>query len=176
VPRSLAESASIKPPRMTITNVASGDFIEAQVNPPEFEESQEANFNRQTVPGLSHQVMQFTNTNNYKLELELEYLLEKVSDMTSGYKARNFLFSCLHPRKGSTVTSGGPPRVLFVWPQMVSLTCFLTKVTIKHDRFNKQAKSYHFKAKISLEEVRDVRLLSEDVMSGGMQRSGSGGK
>lgn len=168
-----ASSATVKPPRMTITNTVTGAFVEAPVNPPEFEESLEVAFQRQTVPGLSHQVMQFTNTGNYKVELELEFLAESPKLLEAAQKARSFLFSCCYPKKATDVPSGAPPRLLFLWPGMVSITCFLTKITIKHDRFNRQAQSYHFKAKLSLEEVRDVRLLSEEVAQIGTQRSGT---
>ena len=44
---------------MSIANVSSGASIDAQFNPTEFEEALEVNWARQTVPGLSHQPLQF---------------------------------------------------------------------------------------------------------------------
>jgi hypothetical protein len=49
------ETAGQTPARMSIANVSSGDSIDAQFNPTEFEEALEVNWARQTVPGLSHQ-------------------------------------------------------------------------------------------------------------------------
>ena len=66
------EVASQRPARMSIANTATGDVVEAQFNPAEFEEALEVNWARQTVPGLSHQPLQFVNTGNVKFTLELE--------------------------------------------------------------------------------------------------------
>ena len=53
------EVAAQTPARMSIANVSSGESIEAQFNPTELEEALEVNWARQTVPGLSHQPLQF---------------------------------------------------------------------------------------------------------------------
>jgi len=72
------------------------------------------------------------------------------------------------------VVGGGPPRALFVWPGVISLTCVLTALSFKYDRFNLEGTPVQFTAKVTLEETRDVRLLSEEVLADGSQRSGTG--
>ncbi len=169
--------AGQRPARMSIANVSSGDSIEAQFNPTEFEEALEVNWARQTVPGLSHQPLQFVNTGNTKFTLELNFeAQDPVTSLDQIHLARRFLQSLCYPRRGAEdVIGGGPPRALFVWPNVVSLTCVVTSLSFKYGRFNLEGTPIQFAAKVTLEEVRDVRLLSEDVLADGTQRSGVGG-
>lgn len=168
------EIASQRPSRMSIANMASGDSIEAQFNPTEFEETLEVNWARLTVPGLSHQPLQFINTGNAKFSLEL-YFDAASTKFDTFALARRFLQSLCYPKRGAQdVIGGGPPRALFVWPDVISLSCVLTSLSFKHARFNAQGVPIQYSAKVSLEEIRDMRLLSEDVLNSGTQRSGSG--
>jgi hypothetical protein len=168
------EVASQRPTRMSIANTATGDVVEAQFNPAEFEEALEVNWARQTVPGLSHQPLQFVNTGNVKVTLELNFdMLDLTAEPDQIRFARRFLQSLCYPRRGAEdVIGGGPPRTLFVWPNVVSLTCVVTGLSFKYGRFNLEGAPIQFTAKVTLEEIRDVRLLSEDVLADGSQRSG----
>ena len=170
------EVASQRPARMSIANTATGDVVDAQFNPAEFEEALEVNWARQTVPGLSHQPLQFVNTGNVKFTLELHFEVHDPSgDIDQIHVARRFLQSLCYPRRGAEdVIGGGPPRALFIWPNVVSLTCVVTGLSFKYGRFNLEGTPIQFTAKVTLEEIRDVRLPSEDVLAGGSQRSGSG--
>jgi hypothetical protein len=170
------EVAGRAPARMSIANVSTGDSVEAQFNPTEFEEALEVNWARQTVPGLSHQPMQYVNTGNKKFTLELNFeAQDSTTDLAQIHHARRFLESLCYARRGAAdVASGGPPRALFVWPNIVSLTCVITSLSFKHSRFNVAGTPVQFTAKLGLEEIRDVRLFSEDVLANGTQRSGVG--
>ena len=125
------EVAGRAPARMSIANVSTGESVDAQFNPTEFEEALEVNWARQTVPGLSHQPMQFVNTGNTKFTLELNFeAQDPTTDLEQILHARRFLLSLCYPRRGATtVAGGGPPRALFVWPTIVSLTCAITALT-----------------------------------------------
>ena len=163
------------PARMSIANVSTGDSIEAQFNPTEFEEAIEVNWARQTVPGLSHQPLQFVHTGNTKFTLELNFeAQDPTTSLDEIHYSRRFLQSLCVPRRGAEdVEGGGPPRALFVWPSVISLTCVVTALSFKYGRFNLDGTPIQFTAKVTLEEVRDVRLISEDVLADGTQRSGS---
>src|SRR5262249_19434655 len=130
--------AAQTPARMSIANVSTGDSVEAQFNPADFEEALEVNWARQTVPGLSHQPLQFVNTGNVKFTLELTVdAREPAADLDQLLRGRRFLQSLCYPRRGAAdVAGGGPPRALFVWPTIVSLTCVITSLTFKYSRFN----------------------------------------
>jgi hypothetical protein len=169
------EAAGQRPARMSIANVATGESVEAQFNPTEFEEAIEVNWARQTVPGLSHQPLQFVNTGNVRFTLDLNF---DAQDATTTIEdvlfARRFLQSLCYPRRGAEdVAGGGPPRALFVWPKVIALTCVLTGISLKYGRFALDGTPTQFSAKVTLEEIRDVRLLSEDVLADGTQRSGA---
>jgi hypothetical protein len=169
------EVAGQRPARMSIANVATGDSVEAQFNPTEFEEAIEVNWARQTVPGLSHQPLQFVNTGNARFTLDLNF---EVQDATTTIEdilfARRFLQSLCYPRRGAEdVAGGGPPRALFVWPNVIALTCVLTGLSFKYGRFALDGTPIQFTAKVTLEEITDVRLLSEDVLADGTRRSGA---
>jgi hypothetical protein len=167
--------AAQTPARMSIANVSSGESIEAQFNPTELEEALEVNWARLTVPGLSHQPLQFVNTGNLKFALELQFEALGPADSDRILRAKRFLQSLCYPRRGAAnVVGGGPPRVLFVWPTFVSLTCVIASLSFKYSRFNLAGTPIHFTAKLALEEIRDVRLLSEEVLANGTQRSGAG--
>jgi hypothetical protein len=170
------EVAAQTPTRMSIANVSSGESIEAQFNPTELEEALEVNWARLTVPGLSHQPLQFVNTGNTKFTLELQFEAQNATtDVERNLRARRFLQSLCYPRRGAAnVAGGGPPRVLFVWPTFVSLTCVIASLSFKYSRFNLAGTPIHFTAKVALEEIRDVRLLSEEVLANGTQRSSTG--
>jgi hypothetical protein len=166
------EVAGQRPARMSIANVATGDSVEAQFNPTEFEEAIEVNWARQTVPGLS---LQFVNTGNARFTLDLNF---EVQDATTTIEdilfARRFLQSLCYPRRGAEdVAGGGPPRALFVWPNVIALTCVLTGLSFKYGRFALDGTPIQFTAKVTLEEITDVRLLSEDVLADGTRRSGA---
>jgi hypothetical protein len=192
------ESAVRRPARMYITNISSGETVHAQFNPTEFQEALEVNWARQTVPGLSHQPLQFVHTSNSKFTIDLYFnaqdgTSESGTSQATGpdfvtklapigglaqrlnqiHDTRRFLQSLCYPRRGAaTVFAGGPPRVLFVWPQVVSLQCILTGLSFRYTRFNIDGTPVEFTASVSLEEIRDVRLLSEEVRQNGTQRSG----
>ncbi|HET9621803.1 MAG TPA: peptidoglycan-binding protein [Kofleriaceae bacterium] len=159
---------------MSIANLASGDSIDAQFNPSELEEALEVDWTRHTVPGLSHQPLQYVQTHNTKFTVELYFeAQDPTTDLDQILRARRFLQSLCYPRRGAQdVLDGGPPRVLFLWPTVVSLTCVVASLGFKYSRFNLEGTPVQFTAKLSLEEIRDVRLVSEDVLATGTQRSG----
>lgn len=167
------ESLARSPARMAIANVATGDSITAQFNPTELEQALEVTWARATVPGLSHQPLQFVNTGNTKLTLTLTFdALEPSADVDQLGRAQRFLLSLCYPRRGAQdIASGAPPRVLFVWPNTVSLTCVLTALSFTFTRFRSDGAPIQFSARVGLEEIRDVRLTSEDVLANGSLRA-----
>ena len=168
-----ASSVAATPLRMSIVNLVTDEQIEAQYNPTEFDETVGAAFARQAVQGLSHQVMQFSNTENYKCNFTLFFSSVSGGPFTQKAieRTRRFLMSMCYPRRtAGTVRSGGAPRALFVWPNLISLTCFVTSVKFNHRRFNLLGKSVDYSAAVTLEEVRDALITSEDVFQVGTER------
>jgi len=159
------------PTRMSLTNVATAETIYVAHNPEILDEEVQVSWNRLTVPGLSHQVLQYNNTNN--LLLPAEFWWNGSAQMAAGNLRRDrlFLFSLCYPQgEVDSIEGSGPPRVLFVWPQMISCTCVVSGVKFTHTQFNYQGRSYIAKASVNFEEIRDFRLLSADVRANTQQR------
>lgn len=159
--------------RMCITNLSTGLTFEAQFNPTEFSENIEVNYSRHTVPGLSHQVMQYVNTNNETFEMELFFVADTREQAIRNLANRRLLSSYCYPkRQQDALIGGGPPRLLFVYPTFISLTCVMVSVSFTYQRFSPSGIPIQFTAGITLEEMRNVRLLSEDVTNQGTLRAG----
>lgn len=168
-----------RPDRMTITNLKTGATVEMQYNPTEVEESLDVTYAKQTVPGLSHKITQYTNTENLALKFDLAFdglANPKQFDSFSAVQARLFLMSMCYPSRGATtVRTGAPARALFVWPNLYTLTTVITKLGIKFTRFALDGMPTAFAASMNIEEIRDVRLTAEDILASGTQRGDSGG-
>ncbi len=169
--------------------------IEAQFNPTDFTESLVVNYSRQKVPGLSHEVLQYVNTSNLSFNLELFFDARKAvrssveGTVTGGaapgapktgpsedevnriLEARRFLHSVAYPRRvPQLVVGGGPPRLLFLWPGIIALTTVLTSLSIALEQFAPSGHPIQFRATVTLEEIRDFRLLTDDVFELGTIR------
>ena len=155
-------------PRATLTNTRTGVTRKFQFNPTEFSEAIGAEFARQTVPGLSHQVMQFIHTRNREVTVELFYDNANFPSGTKGTNpilpTRRWLRSLCHPRRGGGRVTGGSPRVLFTWPGFMAFTAFIIDLGFVYTMFNQLGEPTQMKVNLTLEEVRDqVRLMEEVV-------------
>ena len=166
---SLAGDAAARPPRVSLTNLQSGETAAMPFTPTELVEEFTVKWVRQAVLGMSHETLQYTGTSNYRLPgLEFFFRGTTEREVDAIHHGRLFLMSLGYAPEGG----GAPPRILFFWPQVVSMTCVLTELRITHSKFNVQGRTTIFKARFSLEEARNVRLTSETVRTQGTQRSG----
>lgn len=164
------------PRKMSLADISNGDFIEAQYNPVKLKRKIQVVWNKLKVLGHSHEPLQYSNTSNVSFAFDLAFScwddraspvqMAKIID-----NAQRFLQSlCYSKRGGQDIVSGAPPRVLFVWPKLVSLTARIEEIEIEDTDFNVEGASIRFTASIKLEEIRDARLFSEDVRATGMRR------
>ena len=63
-------------PRCLLVNVNTGETMECLFNPTQISEKLQVNWNRLSVPGLSHQVLQFQSTGNRQLS-GVEFYLDR---------------------------------------------------------------------------------------------------
>lgn len=163
-----------KPLRMSIRDLNTTEVQEVQFNPTDLEEAISVEWARLKVPGLSHEILQYDHTGNLKIgpivltfdALGEGWSVDRLDDM------RRFFHSVCYSKKGAqSVREGEATRVLLFWPNFMSLTCVLTSLKIKHTRFNVQSRPTYYTATVALEEIRDVRLFSEDVRTSGTVRS-----
>jgi len=166
---SLADSLDHTPEHMTVVNLASGDELEAQFNPTELEESIGAEYASLTIVGLSHKLLQFIASNNDTFKFTMMFSSANGGPVGQRgiERARRFLRSLVKPRStAGTIKTAGAPRALFVWPNLLSVTCVLKTATFKHSRFNFNGASVFYSAECVLEEIRDTLITSEDVFKG----------
>ena len=164
-----------RPPRGILGNLDSGVDLEFQYNPDELEETVEVHFNKAAPQGLSHEVLQFKNTSNHVVKFDLTFDGLTSDGSYDTLAARRFLLASVVPRAGSgNVASASTPTMHFFWPgEMFSLTCVVTKLQIKHKRFDGDSlATTHLVASVTVEEKRSERMTSEDVAKiGTMRRS-----
>lgn len=166
-------SLAQKPERMYFQDLRTLEILTAQYNPTELEEALGVEWARLSPPGFSHKHLQYVGTENltYTFDLIFDAAVEGTS-LTDILRARRFLMSLCYARRGAqNVREGQAPRFLFVWPTLVSLTAVISgALTFKHETFNVRGTPTRFSVKMKLEEIRDVRLYSEDVRDEGTER------
>lgn len=161
-----SESIDFGPPRryVTLTNMADDRTLSLWYFPPKLEESVEVGYDRLQVPGLSHQPQQFKNTGNLSYQLEMYFRANDAVQSRQLLQVRKFLHYICYPRQGANdVVTGAPARVMFVWPNLVTIQAIVTSLKCTISRISRTAGAVEMTAVLQLEEVRDGRLLAEDV-------------
>src|SRR5512138_2123678 len=131
------EQSIQRPPRCVLVNVSTAESMECLFNPTQLSEKFQVNWNRLVVPGLSHQVLQFQSTSNVQLT-GVEFYLDRFFAAANGSDAvlgnfRTFLRELTVPvAGGSTVAATAPPRVLVIWPQVLTIECVVNSVEFQY--------------------------------------------
>lgn len=170
---SFSGDAGARPPQISFTALRTGETYYMPYVPETFSEKVEAKYSSQTILGMSHENDQFSNTTNHSFEkLSFYFKGEREEDVTRIHEGRKFLLSLCYPSAGAgSVRDGGPSRVLFIWPFMVTMTCKVESVMISHEKFNRLGLTTQFRAEIELSEIRDQRLTAEEVRENGTLRA-----
>ena len=160
------EQAVAKPPRCFLVNVTTAESVDCLFNPTQLAEKVQVNWNRLQVPGLSHQVLQFQGTGNRQFSA-VEFYLDKVFAAeqpgdTDIMEFRRFLRSLTVPPEGTEgVPATAPPRVLFIWPGVLSVETVLTDVEFQYRQFGSDGAVLVYAATCTFEEILDARVTSE---------------
>lgn len=160
--------ATARPPRCILVNVASGESIECLFNPTQLSEKLQVNWNRLAVPGLSHQVLQFQSTTNRQLSgvefyLDRFFAAEQSTDMNI-LDFRAFLRALTVPPEGTAgVVTTAPPRVLFIWPDVVTAECVVASVEFQYKQLAVDGSVLVYSASVTFEEILDTRVTSEEL-------------
>lgn len=157
---------------MYLQDLKTLEIMEAQFNPAKLDEVIAIAWNDLVIPGLSHARKQYSHTKNHAISFELIFDSLAAGNVIDLDDARKFLISICYSKKGAqNVQDGEATRVLFVWPNLFSLTCVVTNLKMSHTAFNLQGRPIYTTATLALEEIRDARLFSEDVRNDGTQRT-----
>lgn len=172
----MEDIVGVRHAKMSLVNMATGEELEAMFNPEEFEETLGPKWVKQSSPGASFERLHYSGSenNSYNLDLYFDAHNEERGGMPRIVEARKFLQSACVSRRATSITHAAPPTLLFVWPTFISLKCVVSgKMKFKYRRFNRAGTPTMFVVTVPLEEIRDVRLYSEDVLLSGTIRSGS---
>jgi hypothetical protein len=161
------EVAGIRAPRCFLINVETAESIDCLFNPAQISEKVQVNWNRVTVPGLSHQLLQFQSTGNRQLagvEFYLDrFFAKEQSDSAEVLDFRGFLRALTVPPRGAQgVPATAPPRTLFVWPSVLSIETVLTDLEFQYKQFAADATVLVYTATVTFEEILDARVTSEE--------------
>jgi len=169
-------SAVAVPERMHLVDLSTGEDLEVFFNPEQIKEKIQVVYNRLTVPGMSHQPLQYSNTANDTLDFDLYCRGNTEGERVLIEDFRSFLMSLCYPKgNAGTIDDGAPPRVLFVWPLVWTFTCVVGSLDFSYTQFALGGRISRYTCGVQLEEIRDVRLTSDDVRRHGTRRSASGG-
>ncbi|WP_426749899.1 peptidoglycan-binding protein [Myxococcus sp. Y35] len=161
-------SAFPRSPRCVLVNVLTGEAMECLFNPTQLTEKLQVNWNRLAVPGLSHQVLQFQGTSNRQLagvEFYLDAFFATQQADTSNIMAfRAFLRALTVPPAGTEgVLATAPPRVLVLWPGVLTVECVVASVEFQYRQLAVDGRVLVYTATVTFEEVLDTRVTSEQL-------------
>lgn len=158
-------SVAIRPPRCVLVNVATAESMECLFNPTQLTEKLQVNWNRLVVPGLSHQVLQFQSSSNVQLS-GVEFYLDRFFAAANGNDSklgefRSFLRALTVPVGGAeTVMATAPPRVLVIWPNVITVECVVSSVEFLYRQFDVEGRVLVYTATVGFEAILEVRVTS----------------
>jgi hypothetical protein len=159
-----------RPPRCVLVNVTTGESMECLFNPTQLSEKVQVNWNRLTVPGLSHQVLQYQSTGNRQLS-GMEFYLDRffAAEQPGNpdiLNFRSFIRALTVPPAGTEgVIDTAPPRTLVVWPKVVTIETVVTDVEFQYRQLAVDNTILVYTATVGFEEILDVRVTSESLRS-----------
>ena len=161
-------SAIGRPPRCVLVNVLTGESMECLLNPTQLAEKVQVNYARLTIPGLSHQLLQYQSTSNRQISgvefyLDRYFAAEQPGDVDI-MDFRAFLRALtVPPNNAQGVLQAAPPRVLIIWPEVLTVEAVLTSVIFQYSQLAVDGRVMLYTAQVSFEEILDVRVTSEDL-------------
>lgn len=152
----------VRPERCSLVNVTTGEHVDCLFNPPQLLERVQVNWSRLGVLGLSHQVLQYQSTGNRgvgPLDFYLDRFFARAIESDADVLAfAEFMRALTVPRAGATdVASAAPPRVLVVWPNVLTVEAVVTELELRFTDFAQDGSVLLYTASCSFEEILDVR-------------------
>lgn len=163
--------AMVRPPRCALVNVTSGESMACLFNPTQLSEKVQVNWSRLTVPGLSHQVLQYQSTGNRSIggvEFYLDRFFATEQPGAPDIMAfRSFVRALTVPPAGTEgVLDTVPPRTLFIWPEVITVETVVTDVEFQYRQVALDGRVLVYVAMVTFEEILDVRVTSEALREG----------
>lgn len=171
----MAASKRELPPLMYIVNRdAPGDTekITPQGNPPRLSGEIKAAYNRLKIPGMSHQVKQFSNTEDHKTSpIEFEFYGDTPKERDDIDRQFAIWQSWMLPVPADNIRGGSPPRLLFYWPNVMQMQVVITDFKYEIAELTVDGDISWLKITCSFEQISDKRILPADVRAVGLRQS-----
>jgi len=174
----------VTPVRGHLKNLHSGESFVFPMNPTTLRERIQVRYQEQNIIGMSHPNMQYLGTGATKLPgVQFYYDARRVAqelgrDTISPRERLNFwrfVQALTVPGFGADdINSGQTPRVLFVWPQVMSLTCVVQDAGCEYREFDMGGAVLVYVVSVSFAEIRDLRMYSEELRIFGSDRGEEG--
>jgi hypothetical protein len=153
------EFLSARAPRCTLVNVETQERFECLLNPEGLAEKITVNYRRHVVPGLGYQPLQYESTSNRQVP-SLEFVLDQrfsPSDEGAAHilRFRTFLLAFTKPVVPEIPSA--PPRVLVVWPHVLTLEGVLSDVEFRYQALTADGSVLAYVATCTFEEVLELR-------------------
>ena len=160
----------VTPPKCMLVNLATNETQSCLLNPTQFAERVGVNYNRLPVLGLSHQPLQYQGTGNRQVP-GIEFYFDKYFAAAAPGDPdiddfRNFFRAITVPVTPVVGTPTAPPRVLVLWPRVLTIETVIVELEFSYKSFAGDASVLFYTATVTFEEILDVRVTSE------MRRSG----
>lgn len=175
----------VKPPRLFLIRLdePEEERLEAQFNPTEFEIALKAVYKDHAIPGMSHQLKQFSHTDNISLKFDLFFQVmdnparldprQGLFTVDDRARAEAFLFSLCVPRGDISLARNRPPSVMVAWPGFLTFEAVMLDVSFKYTEFSARGQPTQVTASCSMSEIRDLRYTSTQAREQGWQRGDS---
>jgi hypothetical protein len=158
------EFVAARAPRCTLVNLETQERFECLLNPEGLSERFSVSYRRHTVPGLGHQPLQYESTNNRQVP-SVEFVLDQrftpsVDGAAGILRFRTFLLAFTKPVRADAPSA--PPRVLVVWPNVLTLEGVLSDVDFRYVTLAADGSVLAYVATCSFEEVLELRAPERD--------------
>lgn len=167
-----------QPDRVALVNLVTGDSRFVQYNPEQLESNFGVTYADLQVPGLSHKRRHFINSENAGFNFDLQYraIGTNQDQVTAIQTDKKWFQSLTKPHRAANflIGRGGAPRVLFIWPEYISLVCTIESLKIVDTQFRSTGMPVAFTMSVAMKEVGDVFVSMEDVLNSGLQRTFEG--
>lgn len=166
----------VRPPRLTLVSLDDNGIYEntrldAMFNPEELTMGIKAVYKDHAIPGMSHQLKQFSHTDNISLKFSIAFQVQNSQQTSGSFRtpaftiqdreyAERFLMSLCVPRGSTDIGRNAPPTTLVLWPNFLSFEAVMLDVNLKYTRFNRNLAPIAFTAELTMDQLRDTRYTN----------------
>lgn len=153
--------------KAVITNTVTGDKIPVMFNPSDYTVSQDINYAKAAVPGLSQPLLQFVNGNVPTLDMELfldtneAVQANGTTIAAAGTDVRKFTQQITNLMAIDSTTHA-PPILLFTWASL-SFTCVLARAAQKFVMFLGDGTPVRARLQVSFQGYNNATTESKEV-------------